>query len=408
MLNTDYREVEGRASRTAAMIYTGPIDEFFDFRYGKLPYRSLALRARDARQGAVPAGRHGQLSERLRTTRASREFKHLTGQDAPDDDAWSTSTRAPKATPTTRCRGRRTRSSTSKYEALARRHARRVRSSAGSPPTDTTTWTRSWARRSRRSGGQRGRALRSGSPALKRDAGPGGPSIVRSAQRRSSTTQCPSMRVRCRRSSCGADWSARSTGSATISATSCAATGHRHRLERPRPARRRSASGRCAIRCSGSASRPTGPRRRTGAGPTSASRGCASSASSRSPAWSTTAAGRAAPACSIRRSRSCWPATPRAVAERYPWVEHYTPVNEPLTTARFSGLYGHWYPHARDDGAFLRALLQPVPGDRARDARDPRASTRPRNSCRPRTSARRHRTPAPRLSGGASRTSAAG
>ena len=30
-----------------------------------------------------------------------------------------------------------------------------------------------------------------------------------------------------------------------------------------------------------------------------------------------------------------------AVAERYPWLEFYTPVNEPLTTARFSGLYGH-------------------------------------------------------------------
>src|ERR687885_668297 len=47
----------------------------------------------------------------------------------------------------------------------------------------------------------------------------------------------------------------------------------------------------------------------------------------------------------------------RAVAERSPWVESYTPVNEPLTTARFSGLYGHWYPHGRDDRTFLRALL---------------------------------------------------
>src|SRR5829696_2242966 len=47
----------------------------------------------------------------------------------------------------------------------------------------------------------------------------------------------------------------------------------------------------------------------------------------------------------------------RAVAERYPWVEDYTPVNEPLTTARFSGLYGHWYPHRRDFGGFVRALL---------------------------------------------------
>ena len=46
-----------------------------------------------------------------------------------------------------------------------------------------------------------------------------------------------------------------------------------------------------------------------------------------------------------------------AVAERYPWVEHWTPVNEPLTTARFSGLYGLWYPHARDDRTFVRALL---------------------------------------------------
>ncbi len=47
----------------------------------------------------------------------------------------------------------------------------------------------------------------------------------------------------------------------------------------------------------------------------------------------------------------------RAVAERYPWVEDWTPVNEPLTTARFSALYGHWYPHATDDGSFWTALL---------------------------------------------------
>ena len=47
----------------------------------------------------------------------------------------------------------------------------------------------------------------------------------------------------------------------------------------------------------------------------------------------------------------------RAVAERYPWVEDWTPVNEPLTTARFSALYGHWYPHERSARAFVRALL---------------------------------------------------
>ncbi len=47
----------------------------------------------------------------------------------------------------------------------------------------------------------------------------------------------------------------------------------------------------------------------------------------------------------------------RLVAERYPWVRRYTIVNEPLTTARFSALYGVWYPHASDDRLFVRALL---------------------------------------------------
>lgn len=48
------------------------------------------------------------------------------------------------------------------------------------------------------------------------------------------------------------------------------------------------------------------------------------------------------------------------VAERYPWVEDWTPINEPLTTARFSALYGHWYPHLRDEGAFWRCLLNQI------------------------------------------------
>ncbi|MGI4745161.1 MAG: family 1 glycosylhydrolase [Janthinobacterium lividum] len=44
------------------------------------------------------------------------------------------------------------------------------------------------------------------------------------------------------------------------------------------------------------------------------------------------------------------------VAERYPFIKLWTPVNEPLTTARFSCLYGHWYPHRQDEGDFLCAL----------------------------------------------------
>lgn len=49
-----------------------------------------------------------------------------------------------------------------------------------------------------------------------------------------------------------------------------------------------------------------------------------------------------------------------AVAVRFPWIDHYTPINEPLTTARFSALYGHWYPHRRDDRSFARALVNQI------------------------------------------------
>jgi dTDP-4-dehydrorhamnose reductase len=44
------------------------------------------------------------------------------------------------------------------------------------------------------------------------------------------------------------------------------------------------------------------------------------------------------------------------VAERYPWIDMWTPVNEPLTTARFACLYGHWYPHRTSLDDFLLAL----------------------------------------------------
>lgn len=47
----------------------------------------------------------------------------------------------------------------------------------------------------------------------------------------------------------------------------------------------------------------------------------------------------------------------KKVAIMFPWLEYYTPVNEPLTTARFSGLYGLWYPHATNDISFARMLI---------------------------------------------------
>jgi len=52
----------------------------------------------------------------------------------------------------------------------------------------------------------------------------------------------------------------------------------------------------------------------------------------------------------------------RAVAERYPWIDCWTPINEPLTTARMSFLYGTWYPHKRSFDLTLRALVNQCAG----------------------------------------------
>jgi dTDP-4-dehydrorhamnose reductase len=50
------------------------------------------------------------------------------------------------------------------------------------------------------------------------------------------------------------------------------------------------------------------------------------------------------------------------VAKKYPWVEYYAPVNEPLTTARFCGLYGLWFPHEKNDRAFARIFVNEMTG----------------------------------------------
>ncbi len=54
-----------------------------------------------------------------------------------------------------------------------------------------------------------------------------------------------------------------------------------------------------------------------------------------------------------------------AVARRYPWIDAYTPVNEPLTTARFACLYGIWYPHTIDERKCWLALLNQIDATRA-------------------------------------------
>ena len=46
-----------------------------------------------------------------------------------------------------------------------------------------------------------------------------------------------------------------------------------------------------------------------------------------------------------------------AFAQRYPWVRFYTPVNEIYVSARQSALDGRWNEQTRDEGAFVRAVV---------------------------------------------------
>ena len=50
------------------------------------------------------------------------------------------------------------------------------------------------------------------------------------------------------------------------------------------------------------------------------------------------------------------------VAQRYPWITDYTPVNEPQTTGRFACLYGHWFPHHRSMHSYVRSLFHQAKG----------------------------------------------
>ena len=72
MLNTDYREIV-KAIPFREMIYTGPIDEFFDYRFGKLPYRSLEFRFETFdRRGLQPCAGHQLSRTSIRYTRVHR------------------------------------------------------------------------------------------------------------------------------------------------------------------------------------------------------------------------------------------------------------------------------------------------------------------------------------------------
>jgi UDP-galactopyranose mutase len=78
LLQTDYREVRHLIPHRQ-LIFTGPVDEFFDWKLGRLPYRSLNFRHVTLDRGQfqpVAVVNYPQTEEYTRIT----EYKHLTGQ----------------------------------------------------------------------------------------------------------------------------------------------------------------------------------------------------------------------------------------------------------------------------------------------------------------------------------------
>lgn len=81
LLNTDYKEIVNEIDYKA-MIYTGPIDYYFDYCHGKLPYRSIEFRFETVEKEVFqPTGTVNYPNEHPYTR--VTEFKYLTGQKHP-------------------------------------------------------------------------------------------------------------------------------------------------------------------------------------------------------------------------------------------------------------------------------------------------------------------------------------
>jgi len=79
LLGTDYHDVE-KEIEAGHVIFTGPIDEYFDFRYGKLPYRSLRFEHSTVDEEQFqPVATVNYPDPAVPYTRIT-EYKHLTGQ----------------------------------------------------------------------------------------------------------------------------------------------------------------------------------------------------------------------------------------------------------------------------------------------------------------------------------------
>lgn len=79
MLNTDYQEIQ-KAIPCREMVYSGPVDEYFDYRYGKLPYRSLDFKHETHNTTVFQKAPVINYPNEQLYTRVT-EFKYLTGQE---------------------------------------------------------------------------------------------------------------------------------------------------------------------------------------------------------------------------------------------------------------------------------------------------------------------------------------
>ena len=81
-LGVDFHEV-GDEIEHAHLVYTGPVDRYFDYEYGPLPYRSLEFELRNEPTpggGLIqPVGSINEPSQDVPYTRTT-EFRHMTGQ----------------------------------------------------------------------------------------------------------------------------------------------------------------------------------------------------------------------------------------------------------------------------------------------------------------------------------------
>ena len=144
LLNCDYREIE-KEIPFREMIYTGPVDSYFDYCYGKLPYRSLEFKHETHDTAVLSIGAGSELSKRAALHARHRIQISDRAGTLEDEHCLRVSQGA----------GRCLLSGAAQRECRALREIqgtcgcelRRFILSAGWRPTSITTWTKLWPRR---------------------------------------------------------------------------------------------------------------------------------------------------------------------------------------------------------------------------------------------------------------------